>query len=282
MPEQGRPARRRARAGRRGGRRAARRAGRAGATDQRQDRRGRDRRARRADRARAAAQRRPRRAAAGADLRLRVRPVPRRDRLHPRGRRHVHEGRGDRGDAGRDRGRDRRHRLLHAADDVRRGARPRRGRVPDHRDQGRHQAARRRHADRRRRNPRRRAAPGLPRGQADGLLRAVPDRLRRLSGPARRAREADAQRRRAELGAGDLRRARVRLPLRVPRPAAHGHRPRAPRARVRPRAAGDDAERRVRGDAHRRHRDARPQPERLARPRPSSPRSASRTSAPRS
>ena len=40
-------------------------------------------------------ERRPRRAAAGADLRLRVRPVPRRDRLHPRGRRHLHQGRRD-------------------------------------------------------------------------------------------------------------------------------------------------------------------------------------------
>ena len=44
---------------------------------------------------RAAARRRPRRAAARADLRLRVRPVPRRDRLHPRRRRHVPQGRGD-------------------------------------------------------------------------------------------------------------------------------------------------------------------------------------------
>ena len=105
---------RRARARGRGGRRPARRAGRPGAADQRQDRRGRDRRARRADRARAAARRRSRRAAAGADLRLRVRPVPRRDRLHPRGRRHLHQGRGDPRDAGRHRGRDRRHRLLHA------------------------------------------------------------------------------------------------------------------------------------------------------------------------
>ena len=118
VPEQGRPARRRARAGRRGGRRAARRARRHGPADQRQDRRGRDRRARRADRPRPAAERRPRRAAAGADLRLRVRPVPRRDRLHPGGRRDVHQGRGDPGDAGRHRGRDRRHRLLHAADDL--------------------------------------------------------------------------------------------------------------------------------------------------------------------
>ena len=56
----------------------------------------------------------PDKPAAGADLRLRVRPVPRRDRLRPRGRRDVQEGRGDPGDAGRDRGRDRRHRLLHA------------------------------------------------------------------------------------------------------------------------------------------------------------------------
>ena len=97
-----------------------------------------------------------------------------------------------------------------------------------------------------------RAAPRLPRGQADGVLRPVPDRLRRLPRSARRAREAVAQRRRTELGARDERRARVRLPLRVPRAAAHGHRPRAARARVRPRAARDDAERRVRGHAHRR------------------------------
>ena len=44
--------------------------------------------------------RRPRRAAAGADLRLGVRPVPRRDRLYPRRRRDLHQGRGDPGDAG--------------------------------------------------------------------------------------------------------------------------------------------------------------------------------------
>ena len=91
---------------------------------------------------------RPRRAAAGVDLRLRVRPVPRRDRLHPRGRRHVHQGRRDRRDAGRHRGRHRRHRVLHAADDVGGFAARRRGRVPDHGHQGRHQAARRRHPDR--------------------------------------------------------------------------------------------------------------------------------------
>ncbi len=101
-------------------------------------------------------------------------------------------------------------------------------------------------------------------------------------GPPRRAREADAQRRRAELGARDLRRARVRLSLRLPRAAAHGHRPRAPRARVRPRAAGDDAERRVRGDAHRRHGGPGAQPHRHARRDRRRARSASPTSAPRS
>ena len=52
--------------------------------------------------------------AARADLRLRVRPVPRRDRLHPRRRRDVQEGRDDHRHADGHAGRDRRHRLLHA------------------------------------------------------------------------------------------------------------------------------------------------------------------------
>ena len=160
-------------------------------------------------------------------------------------------------------------------------ARPGRGRLPHHRHQGRHEAARRRHAhdEARRRD---RGAARLPRGQADGLLRPVPDRLRRLPGPARRAREAHAQRRGAAVGARDLRRARLRLPLRLPRPAAHGHRARAPRARVRPRADGDDAVRRLRAHAHRRRGPRGPQPVRHARPGARSTRSASRTSAPRS
>ena len=66
--------------------------------------------------------------------------------------------------------------------------------------------------------------------------------------------------------ARDLAGARLRLPLRVPRPAAHGHRARAPRARVRPRPARDDTERRV-PRAHEQRRDGRgPQPDRHARP----------------
>ena len=151
------------------------------------------------------------------------------------------------------RGRDRRHRLLHARPAARRAALGGRGRLPDHRHQGRHAAARRRHADDQEPRSATEAAARLPRRQADGVLRPVPDEQRRLPGAARRAREADAQRRGAVVGAGDLRRARVRLPLRLPRPAAHGHRARAPGARVRPRADGDDAVGRVRDHAHRRH-----------------------------
>ncbi len=250
--EQGRPARRRARARRPGDLRADRRGGRRpGPAHQRQDRRGRRGSAGGARRPRPAAQRRPRRGAPGADLRLRVRPVPRRDRVHPRGRRHLPQGRGDPRDGRRHRGRHRRHRLLHARRDARRGAARRRGRLPDHRHQGRQQPARRRHPHHQAYQGDR-AAAGLPRGQADGVLRPVPDEQRRLPGAARRAREAHAQRRGAELGARDQRRARLRVPLRLPRAAAHGHRARAARARVRPRADGDDALGRVRDHAHRR------------------------------
>ena len=74
-------------------------------------------------------------------------------------------------------------------------ARGGRGRLRDHRAEGRLAAARRRHADLG-------AAAGagaaarLQGRQADGLRRPLPDRLRRLPGAARRAREAEAQRRR--------------------------------------------------------------------------------------
>src|SRR2546423_723123 len=75
-----------------------------------------------------------------------------------------------------------------------------RGGLSDHRHQGRHAPARRRHADHRGQG-RDRPAAGIPRGQADDVLRTVPDRLRRLPRPARRAREADAQRRGTDVGA---------------------------------------------------------------------------------
>jgi GTP-binding protein LepA len=63
--------------------------------------------------------------------------------------------------------------------------------------------------------------------------------------PARRAGEAAAQRRLAELRARDLHRAGLRLPLRLPRPAAHGDRAGTARARVRPRPRHHGAERGV-------------------------------------
>ena len=62
------------------------------------------------------------------------------------------------------------------------------------------------------------------------------------------------------------RRARLRLPRRLPRAAAHGHRPRAARARVRPRPAGDDAVGRLRGHADERRGGRGPRAERHARP----------------
>ena len=116
-----------------------------------------------------------------------------------------------------------------------------------------------------RERPAARAAGGLPRGAADGLLRPLPDRHRPLRRPPRRAREAGPQRRRPVLGAGDLRGARLRLPLRLPRPPPHGDRARAAGARVRARPAGDDAERALRGAPRQRREQGGAQPHRPAR-----------------
>ena len=81
-----------------------------------------------------------------------------------------------------------------------------------------------------------------------------------------------------ELRAGDLAGSGLRLPLRLPRPPAHGHRPRAPRTRVRPRAARDDAERQLHR-AHDRRRGGRgAQPGRHARSGPDRDASRSLTS----
>ena len=147
LPQQDRPPGRRARARRGRDRRADRGAGGPGAPHLGQDRRRRHGRAGGARGARPAARRATRRARPGADLRLRVRPVPRRDRLHPRRRRHVPQGRGDPRHGRRDGGGHRRHRLLHARSDAGQGADRGRGGLPHHRHQGRHAAARGRHAD---------------------------------------------------------------------------------------------------------------------------------------
>ena len=204
---------------------------------------------------------RVRRAAARADLRLVVRPVPRRDRVRARRRRRVP-------DAARACARWRRARRFEAEElgfmspsrRARRDARRRRGRLRRHGAQGRLEAARRRHAHRRQARRGGEPLPGYKDVKPMVFAGPVPDRLRRLPRAARRAREAEAERRGALLRARDLAGARLRLPLRLPRPPAHGDRPRAARARVRPRPARDRAERRVprRAPARRVARGAQP------------------------
>ena len=78
------------------------------------------------------------------------------------------------------------------------------------------------------------AAARLPRDQVDGVLGPLPDRRRAVRGPQGGARAScalnDAS---LDLRARDLGRARLRLPLRLPRAAAPGDRPGAAAPRVR-------------------------------------------------
>ena len=84
--------------------------------------------------------------------------------------------------------------------------------------------------------PARRAAARLPGGQEPRLRRASTRSAARTTRCcATRSRSSTSTTRRFTLRAGELGRARVRLPLRLPRPAPHGDRPGAARARVRPR-----------------------------------------------
>ena len=92
-----------------------------------------------------------------------------------------------------------------ARDGEGRRARRRRGRLPDHRREGRPPVPGRRHRHHQR-PAGHRGARRLQGPEADGLLGPLPDRRLRLPEPARRAGQAQAQRRRARLRAGDLRR----------------------------------------------------------------------------
>ena len=83
--------------------------------------------------------------------------------------------------------------------------------------------------------PGERAAARLPGGEEPRLRRDLPGQRRGLSAPSRSPREAPPERRELHVRAGELRRARLRLPLRLPGPAPHGDRPGAARARVRAR-----------------------------------------------
>ena len=198
---------------------------------------------------------RSRSAAAGADLRLDVRCVPGRD--------HLRAGQGGRA-AQRRRGSacSPRHVESEAEETGVNApeptpvpvARSRRGRLPRDRAQGRAPREGGRHDHPRRARRREGAAARLPRAEAHGVVGAVPGRRGRLRGAARGPRQAEALRRGAALRARDVAGARVRVPLRVPRAAAHGHREGAAGARVRPRADRHRAQRRVPRDPRRRGR----------------------------
>ena len=88
---------------------------------------------------------------------------------------------------------------------------------------------------------------GFQGDQAAGVRRTLSGRVQPVRGAARGAAEAEAQRLVAAVRAGSLAGARLRFPLRLPRPAAHGHRPGAARARVRHGADHDRADRGLRG-----------------------------------
>ena len=202
--------------------------------------------ARRDRRADPAAGRRPGRAAARAHLRLVLRPVPRRGRVRPRRRRRLLEPRARARDGAGHALRGRGARLLRADDAAGRDARrPARSGYVDHRAQGR--LARCASATR---SPPRRGRPSEPLpGYKDvkpmvfaGLFPTDSDDYPALRDALERLKLNDAALfYEPETSPG----ARLRLPLRLPRPAAHGDRARAARARVRPRPARDRAERRL-------------------------------------
>ena len=158
-----------------------------------------------------------------------------------------------------------------------RRARRRRGRVPRRQHQEDQRREDRRH-DHRDRPAGARAVSRLQGAEADGVRRVLSGRRPRVSRAARRAREAAAERRVVLLRAGNVGRARLRVPLRLPRPAAHGDRAGAARARVRHGPGDDGAGRAVPGDDDRRRGAGDRQPGEAARRGPHRRRSRSRSS----
>ena len=163
-----------------------------------------------------------------------VRRLSRRHRAGARHRRHAEEGPDDPHDGHRRQAPGRAHRRVHPQQAQCRRARPRRVRLHHRLDQGSGRHPRRRHHHRGQ-APDGAGAARLQAGAAGGVLRPVPGRCREFRGSARRGRQAAAQRRQLLLRDGDLGRARLRLPLRLPRPAAPRDHPGAAGARVQPR-----------------------------------------------
>jgi GTP-binding protein LepA len=93
------------------------------------------------------------------------------------------------------------------------------------------------------------ALPGFKEIQPQVFAGLYPTEASEYDSAARRAGEAQAQRRLAALRARGEPGARLRLPLRLPRPAAHGDRAGAAGARVRPGPDHHRAQRRLPGAA---------------------------------
>ncbi len=189
---------------------------------------------------------RPRGAAAGADHRLLVRQLRRRRLAGARHERRIALRREDPRDVDRPQSRRRQARPFHAEARDPRDAGHRGGRVRDRRHQGDRRRPGRRH------DHAGRQSGGGPAGrlQADPAARVrgrLSGQFRRLRAVSRCAEEAQAQRLGAAFRARGVDRARLRLPLRVPRAAAHGYRAGAAGARVRPRPDHQCADRHLRG-----------------------------------
>ena len=183
----------------------------------------------------------PRRAAEGAAGRFLVRRLSRRRRARARHRRRAEEGPDHQDDGHRRRLRPRPRRRVHAEDAAKW---PQLG--PG--EVGFFTASIKEVADTRvgdtitdERKPTAAGAARLQARAAGGVLRPLPGRRRRVREPARRHGQAAPQRRQLLLRDGDLRRARLRLPLRLPRPAAPRDHPGAPGARVQSRPHLDRA-----------------------------------------
>ncbi len=130
------------------------------------------------------------------------------------------------------------------------------------------------------RKPTVKAAAGLQAGAAGGVLRPLPGRCRPVRGPARGDGAAAPQRRQLLLRGGDVGRARLRLPLRLPGAIAPRDHHRAARAGVRPRPHHHGAQRHLSRLPLRRLEARDAQPRRHARPRTASTASRSRGSRP--